>query len=86
MYAGDMRGRAPEHTTVPQPHKLIGVVTGFVPYRDRALTQDAGNPHILSIIGNAGLATAGPADRPLALIDRADVKERERLLVTTDKN
>jgi hypothetical protein len=31
-------------------------------------------------------ATAVPADRLLTLIDRADVKEGERLLVTTDKN
>jgi len=65
---------------VSSQHKLIGIVTGFVPYRDRAMTQHAGNPHILSVMGNAGLATAVPADRLLTLLDRADVKEQERLL------
>ena len=86
MYSGHISDTAPEHTAVPQRHMLLGVVTGFVPYRDRALTQQAGNAHILSIIGNTGLATAVPADRLLTLIDRADVQERERLLVTIEKN
>ena len=75
-----MNGMAPEDPTGPRQQKLIGIVTGFVPYRDRAVTKHAGNPHILSITGNAGLATAVPADRLLALLDRADVKEQERLL------
>ena len=47
--------------------------------------QHVGNPHILSIVGNAGLATVVSANRLLALIDREDVKERERLLVIIEK-
>ena len=82
--APHMNGMALEDPTGARQQKLVGIVTGFVPYRDRAVTQHAGNPHILSITGNAGLATALPADRLLALLDRADVKEQERLL--SDKN
>jgi hypothetical protein len=82
--APHMNGPTPKDETVPPQHKLVGIVTGFVPYRDRTVSQQAGNPQILSITGNAGLATALPADRLLALLDRADVKEQERLL--SEKN
>ena len=78
--APHMYGSALKDDAEPTQHKLIGIVTGFVPYRDHAVTQHAGNPHILSVTGNAGLATAVPADRLLTLLDRTDVKEQERHL------
>jgi hypothetical protein len=77
-------GMALDDAPALRQHALIGIVTGFVPYRDHAVTQHAGNPHILSITGNAGLATAVPADRLLTLLDRTDVKEHERVL--SEKN
>jgi hypothetical protein len=67
-----------EGTKAVTSANLVGVVSGYVPYQDIAVSQQTGRPRII-FEENSGLATIVPAERVIELVAQveATIKPKE---------